>query len=120
MVDTETAKSGFIAIVGAPNVGKSTLLNKFVGSKVSIVSPKVQTTRSRVLGICIEGNTQIIFIDTPGIFAPRRRLDRAMVAAAWGGAGDADEVLFLVDASRGICRDTSDSLDKLEETDRTV
>ena len=83
MVDTETAKSGFIAIVGAPNVGKSTLLNKFVGSKVSIVSPKVQTTRSRVLGICIEGNTQIIFIDTPGIFAPRRRLDRAMVAAAW-------------------------------------
>jgi GTP-binding protein Era len=120
MVDTETAKSGFIAIVGAPNVGKSTLLNKFVGSKVSIVSPKVQTTRSRVLGICIEGNTQIIFIDTPGIFAPRRRLDRAMVAAAWGGAGDADEVLFLVDASRGICRDTSDILDKLEETDRTV
>ena len=120
MVDTETSKSGFIAIVGAPNVGKSTLLNKFVGSKVSIVSPKVQTTRSRVLGICIEGNTQIIFIDTPGIFAPRRRLDRAMVAAAWGGAGDADEVLFLVDASRGICRDTSDILDKLQKTDRTV
>ncbi len=120
MADVETTKSGFIAIVGAPNVGKSTLLNRFVGAKVSIVSPKVQTTRSRVLGICIEGNAQAIFIDTPGIFAPRRRLDRAMVAAAWGGAGDADEVLFLVDASRRICRDTSDILDKLKDTDREV
>ena len=120
MVDFETSKSGFIAIVGAPNVGKSTLLNKFVGAKVSIVSPKVQTTRSRVLGICIQGNTQIIFIDTPGIFAPRRRLDRAMVAAAWGGAGDADEVLFLVDASRGICRDTSAIMNKLKDTEQSV
>ena len=120
MVDSDTTKAGFIAIVGAPNVGKSTLLNRFVGSKVSIVSPKVQTTRSRVLGICIEGDTQIIFIDTPGIFAPRRRLDRAMVAAAWSGAGDADEVLFMVDASRGICRDTSEILDKLKESDRTI
>jgi GTP-binding protein Era len=120
MVDFETSKSGFIAIVGAPNVGKSTLLNKFVGAKVSIVSPKVQTTRSRVLGICIQGNTQIIFIDTPGIFAPRRRLDRAMVAAAWGGAGDADEVLFLVDAGRGICRDTSAIMNKLKDTEQSV
>ena len=120
MVDSKSSKAGFIAIVGAPNVGKSTLLNRFVGAKVSIVSPKVQTTRSRVLGICIEGDTQIIFIDTPGIFAPRRRLDRAMVAAAWSGAGDADEVLFLVDASRGICRDTSDILDKLQQSERTV
>lgn len=120
MSDLPATRSGFIAIVGAPNVGKSTLLNKFVGAKVSIVSPKVQTTRSRVLGICIEGNSQAIFIDTPGIFAPRRRLDRAMVAAAWGGAGDADEVLFLVDASRRICRDTSDILDKLKATHRKV
>lgn len=120
MVEPETTKAGFIAIVGAPNVGKSTLLNRFVGTKVSIVSPKVQTTRSRVLGICIEKQSQIIFIDTPGIFAPRRRLDRAMVAAAWGGAGDADEVLFVVDASRGICRDTSDILDKLQTSDRPV
>ena len=120
MVDNGTSKSGFIAIVGAPNVGKSTLLNKFVGAKVSIVSPKVQTTRSRILGICIKGSTQIIFIDTPGIFSPRRRLDRAMVAAAWGGAGEADEVLFLVDSNRGICRDTSAILDKLKDTDRAT
>jgi GTP-binding protein Era len=120
MVDSETSKSGFIAIVGAPNVGKSTLLNKFVGAKVTIVSPKVQTTRSRVLGICIRENTQIIFIDTPGIFTPRRRLDRAMVAAAWGGAGEADEVLLLVDSSRGICRDTSIIINKLKNTNRSV
>ncbi|NQW02340.1 MAG: GTPase Era [Rhodospirillales bacterium] len=120
MADTSPTKSGFVAIVGAPNVGKSTLLNRFVGAKVSIVSPKVQTTRSRVLGICIEGASQVIFIDTPGIFAPRRRLDRAMVAAAWGGAGDADEVLFLVDASRRICKDTAAILDRLKATDRKV
>ncbi len=97
---------GFVAILGAPNVGKSTLLNFMVGSKVSIVSPKVQTTRARVLGICIEGSTQIVFMDTPGIFTPRRRLDRAMVATAWDGAGDADQVLLLVDAERGLDRDT--------------
>lgn len=120
MADQSNTKAGFIAIVGAPNVGKSTLLNRFVGAKVSIVSPKVQTTRSRVLGICIEDNAQIIFIDTPGIFSPRRRLDRAMVAAAWGGAGDADEVLFVVDASRRICKDTSDILDTLKTSDRRV
>ena len=81
-----TSRCGFIAILGAPNVGKSTLLNQFVGLKVSIVSPKVQTTRTRILGIRLEGNAQLIFIDTPGIFVPRRRLDRAMVAAAWDGA----------------------------------
>ena len=91
---------GFVALIGAPNAGKSTLLNRFVGAKVSIVSPKVQTTRTRVLGICIEGDTQIVFIDTPGIFRPRRRLDRAMVAAAWGGAGEADHICLLVDATR--------------------
>jgi len=113
-------RAGFVAIVGAPNVGKSTLLNQMVGTKVSIVSPKVQTTRTRVLGICIEEQTQIIFIDTPGIFAPRRRLDRAMVAAAWGGAGDADDVLLLVDASRGIDSNTKSILERLQKTERRV
>ena len=106
-------RCGFVAILGAPNVGKSTLLNRLVGVKVSIVSPKVQTTRTRVLGICMAGQTQLIFIDTPGIFQPRRRLDRAMVAAAWGGAGDADHILLLVDAARGIDRDTTAIIERL-------
>ncbi|NQV83191.1 MAG: GTPase Era [Rhodospirillales bacterium] len=114
------SRAGFVAIVGAPNVGKSTLLNRLVGTKVSIVSPKVQTTRSRVLGICIEGEAQIIFIDTPGIFKPKRRLDRAMVAAAWGGAGDADDILLLVDASRGFDGDTRDIVKRLHQTERKV
>jgi GTP-binding protein Era len=92
---------GFIAILGAPNVGKSTLLNRIVGTKVSIVSAKVQTTRTRVLGIALDGAAQLIFIDTPGIFLPKRRLDRAMVAAAWGGAGDADRILLLIDSKTG-------------------
>ena len=113
-------RAGFVAIVGAPNVGKSTLLNRLVGAKVSIVSPKVQTTRTRVLGICIEGPAQIIFIDTPGIFQPRRRLDRAMVAAAWIGTADADEVLLLVDASRGLERNTAAIVKKLKRAERTV
>ena len=106
---------GFIAILGAPNVGKSTLLNRFVGTKVSIVSPKVQTTRSRVLGICIKKSAQIIFVDTPGIFKPRRRLDRAMVAAAWGGAGDADHIILLVDSQKGIDGDTEAILGRLKQ-----
>jgi GTP-binding protein Era len=113
-------RAGFVAIVGAPNVGKSTLLNRLVGAKVSIVSPKVQTTRSRVLGICIEGSSQIVFIDTPGIFTPRRRLDRAMVAAAWGGAGDADDVLLLVDAKRGLDPDTESIVKRLKGSERPV
>ena len=113
-------RAGFVAIVGAPNVGKSTLLNRLVGAKVSIVSPKVQTTRTRVLGICIEGPAQIIFIDTPGIFQPRRRLDRAIVAAAWSGTADADEVLLLVDASRGLDRNTAAIVKKLKRAERTV
>ena len=100
------ARCGFVAIVGAPNAGKSTLLNLFVGSKVSIVTPKVQTTRFRVRGISIHGETQIIFVDTPGIFAPKRRLERAMVDAAWSGARDADIVVVLVDARRGVDADT--------------
>jgi GTPase len=93
---------GVVALIGAPNVGKSTLLNALVGAKVSIVTPKVQTTRSLIRGIAIEGSAQLIFIDTPGIFLPRRRLDRAMVGTAWGSAHDADIVTFLVDAHRRI------------------
>jgi GTP-binding protein Era len=91
---------GFVAVLGAPNAGKSTLVNRLVGAKVSIVSPKVQTTRTRVLGIAIRGAAQLVFVDTPGIFTPRRRLDRSMVAAAWRGAADADLVLLLVDAAK--------------------
>ena len=117
MNDT-TTRAGFIAVVGAPNVGKSTLINRLVGTKVSIVSPKVQTTRTRVLGICMAGPAQVIFIDTPGIFQPRRRLDRAMVAAAWGGAGDADHVLLLVDAARGMDENTTNIITKLRQSGR--
>jgi GTPase len=103
MTDPDTnTRCGFVALIGAPNAGKSTLLNALVGSKVSIVSRKVQTTRALVRGIAIEGKTQIIFVDTPGIFAPRRRLDQAMVTSAWGGAGDADAVALLVDVRKGI------------------
>jgi GTPase len=98
---------GFVAIIGAPNVGKSTLVNAMVGTKVTIVTPKVQTTRSIIRGIAIEGSAQLIFIDTPGIFAPRRRLDRAMVAVAWSGAHDADSVALVVDAKRGLDGETT-------------
>ena len=94
-----TTRCGFAAIIGAPNAGKSTLLNALVGSKVAIVSPKVQTTRMPVRGIAMAGETQIIFVDTPGIFRPRRRLDRAMVTSAWAGAQDADAILLIVDAA---------------------
>ena len=110
---------GFVAIVGAPNAGKSTLLNRLVGSKVSIVSPKVQTTRNRVLGVVIDGAAQIVFIDTPGIFAPRRRLDRAMVKAAWRGVTEADLTLLLVDAQRQeMGEDTRRIIDGLKAQDR--
>ena len=95
-------KAGFIALIGAPNAGKSTLLNRLTGAKISIVTPKAQTTRARVLGILMRGECQILFVDTPGIFAPKRRLDRAMVAAAWDGAAEADYVLLLVDAKAGL------------------
>lgn len=108
-------RCGFVAILGAPNVGKSTLVNRMVGSKVSIVSPKVQTTRTRVLGIVMAGHAQIVLIDTPGVFAPRRRLDRAMVAAAWGGAADADRIAFLVDAERKLDRDSKAVLERLAQ-----
>ncbi len=96
-----TTRCGFVAILGAPNAGKSTLLNRMAGAKLSIVSPKMQTTRFRVLGIVMQGDSQILLVDTPGLFQPRRRLDRAMVAAAWTGARDADLVLLLVDAKAG-------------------
>jgi GTP-binding protein Era len=95
-------RCGFVAIVGAPNAGKSTLLNRLTGAKVSIVTPKAQTTRARVLGILVRGEAQILLVDTPGIFAPKRRLDRAMVAAAWGGADEADLALLIVDAKIGL------------------
>ncbi len=97
---SEPTRCGFVALIGAPNVGKSTLLNRLIGAKISIVSAKVQTTRRRVLGILVEGPAQIVFVDTPGIFAPRRRLDRAMVHTAWRSAGDADLIVLLVDATR--------------------
>lgn len=108
-------KSGFIALIGAPNAGKSTLVNRFVGAKVSIVSHKVQTTRSLVRGITIHKGAQIVFVDTPGIFKPRRRLDRAMVTSAWGGAHDADVIFFLVDAERGLVGDAEKILEGLAE-----
>jgi GTP-binding protein Era len=99
-------RCGYVALIGAPNAGKSTLLNQLVGSKLAIVTPKVQTTRSRLLGIVIVDQAQLILVDTPGIFEPRRRLDRAMVAAAWAGAADADQIVLLVDATRPDAPDT--------------
>jgi GTP-binding protein Era len=109
-VGAEDRRCGFVALVGAPNAGKSTLLNTLVGSKLSIVSPKVQTTRRRVLGIAEAGTSQLIFVDTPGIFVPRVRLERAMVSAAWQGAGDADLIVVLVDASGGAVDEDSRGL----------
>ena len=113
-------RCGFVAIVGAPNAGKSTFVNAAVGTKVSIVTHKVQTTRSRIVGIRLDGQAQLVFVDTPGIFEPKRRLDRAMVDAAWAGADEADMVLLLVDASHGVNRDLRSILARLEETGRRV
>ena len=118
MMAEETSRCGYVALIGAPNAGKSTLLNRLVGQKLAIVTPKVQTTRSRLLGIATEGNTQLIFVDTPGIFAPRRRLDRAMVAAAWAGAGDADVAILLVDAAHGVDDDTKRIVARLKDDKR--
>ncbi|SDE27091.1 GTPase Era [Ruegeria marina] len=117
-----TTRAGFVALIGEPNAGKSTLLNRMVGAKVSIVTHKVQTTRTRIRGVAMEGETQIVFVDTPGLFRPRRRLDRAMVAAAWGGAADADIVVLMVEAHRGITEGVERILDGLAEiaTGRTV
>ena len=118
MVDDPTSEArrcGFIALIGAPNAGKSTLINALVGSKVAIVTPKVQTTRTLLRGIAMEGSAQLVFLDTPGIFAPRRRLDRAMVTTAWSGAHDADIVAVLIDAKSGLNDDAEGLLKKLEE-----
>ena len=113
MTDKST-RCGHIALIGAPNVGKSTLLNAMVGSKIAIVSRKVQTTRARIVAIGMVEEAQLVFVDTPGIFRPRRRLDRAMVAAAWAGAADADVICFLVDAARGLDAEGRAVLDRLE------
>ncbi len=110
-----TTRAGFIALIGEPNAGKSTLLNRMVGAKVSIVTHKVQTTRARIRGVAMEGDAQLVFVDTPGLFKPRRRLDRAMVAAAWGGAADADVVVLMVEAHRGITEGVERILEGLEE-----
>lgn len=114
MTDTET-RAGFVALIGEPNAGKSTLLNRMVGAKVSIVTHKVQTTRARIRGVCMEGQSQIVFVDTPGLFRPRRRLDRAMVAAAWGGAADADIIVLLVEAHRGLTDGVQAIIDNLKD-----
>jgi GTP-binding protein Era len=120
--EPEERRCGFIALVGAPNAGKSTLLNALIGAKIAIVSPKVQTTRTIVRGVVIEGPAQLVFIDTPGIFAPKRRLERAMVARAWQGATDADLIVLLVDAARairgGIDDDTARIIEGLESGER--
>jgi GTP-binding protein Era len=108
-------KCGFIALIGAPNAGKSTLLNALVGSKVSIISHKVQTTRALIRGIAIEGRSQLIFVDTPGIFSPKRRLDRAMVTTAWSGAHEADLVGVLIDARKGVDDESEQILQRLGE-----
>ncbi len=115
MTDVAQTHAGFVALIGEPNAGKSTLLNKMVGAKVSIVTHKVQTTRSRIRGICIEGSAQIVFVDTPGLFRPRRRLDRAMVKAAWGGAADADLVVLLIEAHRGMTGGVEAIIDRMKD-----
>jgi GTP-binding protein Era len=113
MTDTQK-RAGFVALIGEPNAGKSTLTNRMVGAKVSIVTHKVQTTRARIRGVAIEGDAQLVFVDTPGLFTPRRRLDRAMVAAAWGGATDADVVVLMIEANRGISEGVKTILEGLE------
>jgi GTP-binding protein Era len=115
VVETAPTRSGFVALIGATNAGKSTLVNRLVGAKVSIVSHKVQTTRAIIRGIAIEDRTQIVFMDTPGIFKPRRRLDRAMVTTAWGGAKDADIIALLIDSERGLKGDAEKILEALKD-----
>ena len=114
-VGTPMTRAGFVALIGEPNAGKSTLLNRMVGAKVSIVTHKVQTTRTRIRGVCMAGAAQIVFVDTPGLFRPRRRLDRAMVAAAWGGAADADIVVLLIEAHRGLTDGTAAIIDTMRD-----
>src|SRR5882757_2391611 len=106
---------GLVAVVGAPNAGKSTLVNAMVGQKVAIVSPKAQTTRARLMGVAIEGNTQLLLVDTPGIFEPKRRLDRAMVSAAWGGTEGADVLALVVDAKGGLGAKVTDIAEGIKD-----
>ena len=120
MTQDAPTRSGFVALIGAPNAGKSTLVNQLVGSKVAIVTHKVQTTRALLRGIATHGRAQIVFVDTPGIFQPKRRLDRAMVTTAWGGAKDADLVLAIVDAERGLKGDAEALLEKLADVRQPV
>ena len=108
-------RCGFVAVVGAPNAGKSTLVNALVGQKVAIVTPKAQTTRTRLMGVAIAGEAQILLLDTPGIFQPKRRLDRAMVAAAWGSAQDADLIALVIDAASGINRNVAEMIERLKD-----
>jgi GTPase len=116
----KTTRAGFVAVIGAPNAGKSTLVNALVGQKVAIVSAKAQTTRARLMGIAIQDQSQILLVDTPGIFEPRRRLDRAMVAAAWGGAGDADLILLVIDAADGLDREVERIIENLGHRDHPL
>lgn len=116
---TEETQAGFVALIGEPNAGKSTLLNRMVGAKVSIVTHKVQTTRARIRGVCMAGTAQLVFVDTPGIFRPRRRLDRAMVSAAWGGAADADIVVLLIEAHRGLTEGAKAIIEALKAREGT-
>lgn len=118
--DAQTTRCGFAAIIGAPNAGKSTLLNALVGSKVAIVTHKVQTTRAAIRAIVVEEASQVIFIDTPGIFEPRRQLDEAMVEAAWTGAGDADRIALIVDAKRGLTPDVEKIMEGLEKNQQNA
>jgi len=110
-----TQRAGFVALIGEPNSGKSTLTNRMVGAKVSIVTHKVQTTRARIRGVALEGDAQMVLVDTPGLFRPRRRLDRAMVTAAWGGAADSDVIVLLVEAHRGVTEGVEAILEQLEQ-----
>ena len=116
----ESTRAGFVAVIGAPNAGKSTLVNALVGQKVAIVSAKAQTTRARLMGIALQDKTQILLVDTPGIFEPKRRLDRAMVAAAWGGAGDADLILLFIDADSGLNRQVVQIIDNLKQREQPL
>ncbi|MDZ4391828.1 GTPase Era [Cypionkella sp.] len=115
MPDGPGTRAGFVALIGEPNAGKSTLLNRMVGAKVSIVTHKVQTTRTRIRGVAMEGVAQIVFVDTPGLFRPRRRLDRAMVKAAWGGAADADLIVLLIEANRGLTEGVETIIDRMKD-----
>ncbi|MCB2106111.1 MAG: GTPase Era [Rhodobacteraceae bacterium] len=116
----DATRCGFVAVIGAPNAGKSTLVNALVGTKVSIVTPKAQTTRTLVRGIAMFGRAQVVFIDTPGIFRPKHRLERAMVSAAWQGAGDAELTLMVLDAHRGLDGDSQAIIDQLKKAERKV